>query len=181
MADSSERAFVRMFSETEHWWAQRAAASGSATDADLPDVTFAHDGLAFAAEEKTTSEPYIYVDQDEVDQLESYAAAYGMTAVVLGRFKQSSDGLPTGASPRAFYAWHPWDMERTDAGTYRGSPTDDRWAAKIAHPDGAADGIHPEDLAGFHLRHGLHGELGGGITDPPANSMLRDDGGEADD
>jgi len=176
MGDAMERRFVKMFSDTDHWWAQRAAASGSATDADLPDVTFAHDGLAFAGEEKTTSEPYIYLDPDEVEQLQAYAAAYGMIAVAIGRFKRTSPAIVgTDRSPRAFYVWNPNDMERTDAGTYRGHPDDGRWAAKIAEPDGPADGILPEHLSSFHLRHGLAGELGKGITEPPKNSPLVSD------
>ena len=178
MGDRSERTLVRMFGDTEHWWAQRAAASGSATAADLPDVTFAHDGIAFAGEEKTTSEPYIYVDPEEFEQLEDYARAYGMEPVLIGRFKRGSDGIPTGASSRAFYVWNPEDMERTDAGTLRGSPTDGQWAAKIAEPDGTAEGIHPEDLTSFRLYHGMKGKLGAGITEPPASSPLRE--GEAD-
>ena len=178
MGDRSERTLVRMFGDTEHWWAQRAAASGSATAADLPDVTFAHDGVGFAGEEKTTKAPYIYLEPEEVDQLQAYAGAYGMRAVVIGRFKRGSDGLPTGDSSRAFFVWSPADMERTDAGTYRGSPTDRRWAAKIAEPDGTADGILPAELSGFHLQHALAGELGKGVTGPPENTQLP--GGEAD-
>jgi len=184
MSDTMERRFVRMFNGTQgvdggaDWWAQRAAASGSGGGADLPDFTFAEDGLAFAGEEKTTAEPYVYVTPEEHEALQAYATAYGMHAVVVGRFKKSSDGLPTGTSSRAFYVWNPNDMETTDAGTLRGSPTDRRWAAKIAEPDGTADGIHPEHLTSFHLHHGLAGELGGGITEPPANSRYAE--GEAD-
>ena len=174
MGDRSERTFVRMFGATEHWWAQRAAASGSATEADLPDVTFAQNGIAFAGEEKTTSEPYIYADPDEAEQLEDYARAYGMEPVLIGRFKRGSDGLPTGISSRAFYVWNPEDMEQTDAGTLRGSPTDGQWAAKIAEPDGTAEGIYPEDLTSFHLYHGVKGRLGAGITESAANSSLQE-------
>lgn len=182
MGDREERTFVRMFGDTEHWWAQRAAASGAATDADLPDVTFAHDGTAFAGEEKATSAPYIYLDPEEIEALEAYAAAYGMTAVAIGRFKRSSDGLPKGASSRAYYVWNPADMERTDAGTYRGSPTDDRWAAKIAEPDGAADGIYPSDLSAFHLKHALRSRLADPVTEAPTNQPLGfPDGGAADE
>lgn len=174
MGDRSERTLVRMFGDTDHWWAQRAAASGSATDAELPDVTFAHDGVGFAGEEKTTKDPYVYLAEQEVAELEEYAAAYGMRPVAIGRFKRGSDGLPTGASSRAFYLWDPADMERTNAGTYRGSPTDGRWAAKVAEPDGTAEGIYPAELTSFHLTHALKGELGGGVTEPPPNSPLRE-------
>lgn len=173
MGDRMERRFVRMFSDTEHWWAQRAAASGSATDAELPDVTFAHAGIAFAGEEKTTAEPYIYLEEEEVEDLQAYADAYGMRAVAIGRFKRTSPAIVgTGRSPRAFYVWNPDDMERTNAGTYRGSPGDGQWAAVIAEPAGPAEGIRPDQLTGFHLRHGLRGALGKGITEPPVNSPL---------
>jgi len=148
-----------MFGETDRWMAQRAAASGAATDAELPDVTFAHDGIAFAGELKTTSEPHIYIGKAEIEKLQAYAATYGMRAVALGRFK----------GERAFYIWAPEDMDRTDAGTYRGGPDDGQWAAKIAEPDGSADGIGPSELTSFHLTHGLEGQLGKGITEPPAN------------
>lgn len=171
MGDREERTFVRMFNDTEHWWAQRAAASGSGGDADLPDVTFANGGIAFAAEEKTTSEPYIYVDEEELEALQAYATAYGMRSVIVGRPK----------GERAFYVWSPDDMERTDAGTLRGDPDGDRWAAKIAEPDGAADGIYPSELTAFALRHALAGELGKGMTEPPANSQRPRGDGEGED
>lgn len=163
MSSSSERRLVAIFNETDHWWAQRAAASGSGGDADLPDVTFAHDGTAFAAEEKETSEPYIYVQPDEIEALEAYAAAYGMTPCVIGRFK----------GERAYYVWHPEAMARTNAGTYRGAPDYDHeaggWAVKLADPDGAADGIYPAELSAFALYHALHSQLTGGLTEAPPN------------
>lgn len=166
MGDREERAFVAMFAETDRWQAQRAAASGSATEAELPDVTFAQEGIAFAGEEKTTSEPYIYVEEPEVEALEAYADAYGMHPILIGRFK----------GERAFYVWSPDDMERTDAGTYRGSPGDELWAAKIAEPDGAADGIYPAHLTSFVLYHALRGKLSKAITEPPPNSRAVQEG-----
>lgn len=169
MGDREERVFVKMFQETPHWWAQRAAASGSGGDGDLPDVTFAHDGIGFAGEEKTTSEPYVYVTEEELRALRDYAAAYGMRAVVIGRFK----------GERAFYVWNPNDMGRTDAGTYRGDPEGDQWAAKIAEPDGAAEGVYPEDLTSFALTHSLAGKLGKGMVEAPKNSRPVQEG-EAD-
>lgn len=166
----NERRFVKLFNSTDTWKAQRAAASGAGGDADLPDVTFAHGGIAFAGELKTTSGPYIYIEEGEMDALRSYAAAFGMVAVGIGRFSRD----------RSFYVWNPNDMERTDAGSYRGDPevqfdaSEDQlgWAARIADPDGTADGIYPEDLTGFHLRHAVAGKLGGGVT------RIHPDGGE---
>lgn len=170
MGDREERVFVGMFNDTAHWWAQRAAASGSGGEADLPDVTFAHDGVAYAGEEKTTSEPYVYVTEDELRALRDYAAAYGMRAIVIGRFK----------GERAFYVWNPNDMERTDAGTYRGSPGDEKWGVKIAEPDGEAEGVYPADLTSFAMHHALAGKLGKGMVEAPPNVRPNFEGGETD-
>lgn len=156
--DRNERHFVRIFNDTDHWKAQRAAASGRGTDADLPDVTFAQDGLAFAGELKSDGNRYLRIDQEKMEGLRAYAEAYGMIPVAIHR--------PNG--DRSFYVFNPDDMDRTDSGNYRGDPQGDRWAARIAEPEGAADGIYPEDLTAFHLRHALLGELGKGITEPPA-------------
>ncbi|GGL55053.1 hypothetical protein [Halocalculus aciditolerans] len=141
-----ERGFVRMFS-TGEWWAQRAAASGSATDADLPDVTFAHDGIGFAGELKTTSRPTAYVDADEVRALQRYAAAYGMRACLLGRWK----------GERAYYIWNPNDVERTDGGNYRLNPQDGTHAAIVVEPGAAFAGRRPEDWTGAMLADALAG------------------------
>lgn len=142
---SYERAFVRMFTDTDGWWAQRAAASGSSTDADLPDVTFAEDGLAFAGELKTRAAGKIaYLDPVEVTALQNYAAAYGMRAVLLARWK----------GERAYYAYNPNTVPRTDSGKYRLHP-DDSYAARIVEPDGAADGRPPGEWTGRDLAAAL--------------------------
>lgn len=171
MGDRMERQLATMFGETEHWWAQRAAASGSATDADLPDVTFAHDGIAFAAEEKTTSEGRIYVTEDEVEALHAYAKAYGMQSVIIGRFKRTSPSITgTERSPRASYLWNPRDMDVTDSGTLAGDPDDGNWSARVAEPTSPADAIHPEDLTGFHLQHALQSSFADPVTEPAENT-----------
>lgn len=173
MGDRMERQLASMFAETEHWWAQRAAASGAATDADLPDVTFAHDGVGFAAEEKTTSDGHIYVREDELEALRAYADAYGMRPVIIGRFKRSSPAIKgSSRSPRAFYLWNPTEMEVTSSGHLTGWPGDKNWSARIAEPTSPADAIHPKDLSGFHLEHALRGELGEPVTEPPENQGL---------
>mgnify|MGYP000336127996 CR=1 FL=1 len=160
-----ERTFVRIFAQTDHWWAQRAAASGSATEADLPDATLAHDGLAFATEMKTSGSAYIYLDEAEVQALQRYAAAYGMISLVVGRFK----------GERAFYVWNPADMDRTDSGKYRGMADDGNWSVKIAHPEGSADGVEPGDLSSIALRHAVAGQLAMGMTEAPPNDEVAAD------
>lgn len=173
-----ERTFVRMFNEeTPNWKAQRAAASGSATTADLPDVTFARDGHAFAGELKTTSKNIIYVDEEEVAALRRYAYAYGMTPVLLGRLK----------GERAYYVWNPDHMDRTDSGRYRGDPrnplehtTDEYgWCARIAEPDSSAPGVYPHELTPVLLLEAVHGateplDAQPGHDKPPEVSLLDD-------
>ncbi len=142
--DTYERTFVNLFTNTDTAWkAQRAAASGSGTTAELPDATFAHDGTAFASELKTIASDttYIYLTENEAEKLQEYAAAYGMRAVAVGRWKQE----------RAFYLWNLNDMYRTDAGAYRGSRDDESWAAKIAEPDGCESGLYPCEVSGRRL------------------------------
>lgn len=168
MTGEYERRLVQIFRETDEWIAQRAAASGSATDGELPDVTFAENSIAFAGELKTTSDAYIYIDPAEIEALRTYCYAYGMEPVAIGRFKRTSPAIVgTELSPKAYYVWRPGEMDRTDAGTYRGDPADGNWAAKIADPDGDAEGILPEELSAFLLRHGLQSKLSSPITAPP--------------
>ena len=166
--DSYERAFVRLFTpNTLAWQAQRAAASGSATTAELPDVTFAYEGVAFAGELKTVSSDtkYIYIGDDEMEKLQDYAAAYGMRAVALGRWK----------GERAYYLWNPNEMHRTDAGTYRGSRGDTAWSAKIAEPDGSADGLYPSELSGRRLARALAADSGEQLTELAGSAVVADD------
>jgi len=64
-ASGYERELVNLF-RNNGWHAQRAGSSGGGTTADLPDVTIAQDGYAFAIEHKTIArdETYIYADAD---------------------------------------------------------------------------------------------------------------------
>ena len=160
MSSAHERLFVRMFNATDHWRAQRTAASGSGGDADLPDFTFASGGQGFSAEQKSTSKPHIYVEPDEVEALANYAHAYGMLPVIAGWFK----------GERAFYIWNPWRMDRTDAGTYRGAKDDGNWVVKIADPDGTATGIYPTDLHPGLFQDALYDPDPPGLTAVPSAS-----------
>lgn len=157
MTGEYERQLVRIFRATDRWIAQRAVSSGSATVGELPDVTFAERGFAFAGELKTTSQGHVYLEPEEIEQLQDYCEAYDMVPVAIGWFK----------GEKAYYVWRPDEMDRTDSGNYSGGPDDSNWAAKIADPDGAADGIYPADLEGFMLLHALRGKLTGPITAAP--------------
>jgi len=113
--DTYERELCNIFRDAG-WHAQRAGSSGGGTTADLPDVTIARNGKAFAVENKTVAgdETYIYVDESEVRALKRYADAYGMIPLISGRWK----------GVKEFHLWVPERMERTDSGTYRGAQDD---------------------------------------------------------
>jgi Holliday junction resolvase len=145
--DRNEREFVRMMNDTSQWWAQRAAASGRGTSHDLPDVTFAADGVAFAGELKADASKYLYVDEEKMKGLRAYASAYGMNAVAIHR--RNGD--------RSYYVYAPDDMTRTDAGTYRGNPRADEHSIRIKEPEGTAEGILPSDLTSALLQSALTG------------------------
>lgn len=148
-----ERQLVRLFVDTQEqdgvdWLAQRAASSGSATDAPLPDVTFASGGLAFACELKTSGTPRVYFEKPEVQKLRHFANTYGMIPVVAGRFKGT----------RAFYLWHPADIEPVETQSYA-AKKGERCSIVLADPDGGAEGLYPRDVTADDVAHAL--------TEPP--------------
>jgi len=142
-----ERKFVNVFDDADGWWAQRAAASGSGRDADLPDVSFARAGWAFAGEQKTTQEAPAYVTVEEVDALRRYAMAYGMVEVLILRVLQE----PT------FYLFAPDDVHRTpDAGSYRLEP--ENASLRIAEPETRSPGQDATKLTGEGVFRALDGD-----------------------
>jgi len=106
---------------------QRAAASGSATENELPDVIGLRDGPRthhlWAIEGKTSSDHHIYLPQEEVESLKDYADRGGLDALLAGRWKNDHD---TGWNRwndeydvKAHYLFHVDDVYRTDSGKYR--------------------------------------------------------------
>lgn len=92
----------------EGWFAMRSGSSGSATDNDLPDIFAGNDGNGYVIELKFTSESKVWLDEEEVNQVQRIAATMGATPLVVGRFKQDT----------TFYAWTPSACGRTDAGSF---------------------------------------------------------------
>jgi Holliday junction resolvase len=141
MGDQTERNIVRKFHDGG-WVAQRAAASGSATTNELPDVILGKGGIGFAAEEKTTSRDQIYVDKDKIRQLIRYSNGFGMHAVAIGRFK----------GERAWYFYSLEELERTSK-NYIGRKGDEQ--LRVVDPDGTEEGITPEKLQAQDLKYVL--------------------------
>lgn len=140
-----EREFANLF-RSGGWHAQRAAASGAATAADLPDVTFARDGHAFAADLETSDSSRVYLDPDETGALGAYARAYGMEPVVGVRIK----GI------RAWGLYAPRSMPTTDAGRYIAE--DGEEAIPIAL-DGSDGGLPIAELSPTRLSNNLQAAI----------------------
>jgi len=135
MGSDHERVVCRLLRETGNWHAQRAAASGGGTAANLPDLTFGRDGVGFAAEEKS-GQPPLYVREEEVKALKSYARAYGMQPLLIARY----------TGERVFYLYDVPTPPRTDDGSLKLSPDLDAGAMRVAHPDGDGEGVSPDRL-----------------------------------
>jgi len=127
--DRYERRLVRFFHAADYA-VMRSPSSGSATERDQPDV-YATTGVeSIAAEVKYTGDPdgAIYVEEDEVESLRSFAARAGSTPVIAARF----------ARTKVFFIFTPNSLPTTEDGSYRVSKgvVDDAHA-KLADEDGA--------------------------------------------
>lgn len=145
--DAKERTFCRIM-RNGGWHAQRAAASGRATDADLPDVTFAKLGSAFCAEMKAESSDSVYIDQGKMLALREYGNAYGMKPVVIVRW----------SGEKAYYVYEPDTLHVTPEGNYRVKRGDEpRYVFR--NPDSADDtaGISPGHVSVLDFEYVFNG------------------------
>ena len=131
-----ERELVNRFRASE-WGALRLPSSGSATDADLPDV-LAGRGVAqtltrshlLAVELKAGDATTLYVDEAEVAALERFADRWGATPILGARFTTQGSETHT-------YLVRPADARRTDGGNYGLPRADiDGRAEWLVTPDG---------------------------------------------
>jgi len=131
-----ERELVNRFRASE-WGALRLPSSGSATDADLPDV-LAGRGVAqtltrshlLAVELKSGQSTTLYVDESEVDALERFADRWGATPLLGARFTTQGSETHT-------YLVAPAAARQTDGGNYGLPRADiDGRAEWLVTPDG---------------------------------------------
>jgi Holliday junction resolvase len=102
------------------WWPQRAAASGSATTNDLPDVHAGKDGTSVSIEAKYRSKNAVRLAPEEIEALEAHAAAFGSHALVACRW----------ARDRTWYFREAEKLPRTPSGNYSARPSearDEQW------------------------------------------------------
>lgn len=127
MGGQYEREFVNLL-EKHGFAVMRAPSSGSGTERELPDVVALRSnesGLeeAYAIEHKTNSEHHIYLTEDEVDKLVSFAAAGGLIPLLSGRWKEDHDAGWNHHNDEydttGYYLLTPHQCYRTDGGNYR--------------------------------------------------------------
>lgn len=105
-----------------------AAASGSATEEELPDLLAGTPWVsnvneawpvvsdALGIEAKAVSDDIAYFTEEEVHALIKFCDGFGAKARLAARFKGHRDALDT---PRQHFLVDPSEAERTDGGNYR--------------------------------------------------------------
>ena len=102
----------------------RAPASGAATERELPDV-LAGDGEEFyAIEAKSSSGDPIYIDEQEIIDLNHFAESFGAESRIGVRFDRED-----------WYFFDPEDCYRTNSGNYR-----------VKKETALQEGVHFDDL-----------------------------------
>lgn len=86
----------------------RAPASGSATERELPDVLAGKSGEFHVIEAKSSAGDPIYLDAQEVQDLEKFAQGFGGTALIAVRFDREP-----------WFFLRPGVCHVTDSGNYR--------------------------------------------------------------
>lgn len=115
--DRRERELVRLLSgehekspfDEDEWAPMRAPASGSATERELPDIFAGYDGILWAIEAKTSNGDPIYIDEEEVEDLQYFAARWGAYARIGARFDDNVE----------WRFFNPNALYRTPEGNYR--------------------------------------------------------------
>jgi len=105
--DRRERELARMLSD-DGCFPMRAPASGSSTERDLPDVHVGQNGFSVAIEAKSSSGDPIYIGEEELEALDSFAFAFGSIPLVGVRFDRED-----------WYFFLPEDLYRTHSGNGR--------------------------------------------------------------
>lgn len=105
--DRTERELVNELDERE-FAVMRAPASGAATKRELPDVLAGNGVLFLAIEAKASGKDKVYIDGEEVEDLQYFAEQFGADAWIGVRFDR-----------RDWYFFRPEDCYVTDGGNYR--------------------------------------------------------------
>jgi len=103
-----ERELARAFDDAG-WIVMKSPASGSATKRPQPDLLAGNGKRQFAMELKVCDGERIYLDPEEIEQLEHVARGFGALPRVVARWKGDT----------TYYARAPEQLTRTEGGAYR--------------------------------------------------------------
>ena len=115
---AAEREFLNVLAD-EGWGVLRAPASGSGTTRSLPDVLAGRDGELFAFELKSSSDEAIYLDGEEIEELEAFCRIFGGRPRVAVRFNEEHGDPTYGEDIPGIYVFQPSALYQTEGGNYR--------------------------------------------------------------
>lgn len=101
-----ERTVVQIFEENGYK-ATRIPASGGRTKRALPDVIAGNGRRYYAVEVKTSKNDYIYIRQEQVEELVHFAHGFGATPIVVAKFTH-----------KPYKVFDIIELETTDSGKY---------------------------------------------------------------
>lgn len=105
--DRLERELVNMLDDVG-FGVLRAPSSGSATKRELPDVLAGNGEIYLAIEAKASGRNRIYLEEEEVENLLSFAERFGARPRVGVRFDRED-----------WFFFNPVNLYQTDSGNYR--------------------------------------------------------------
>ena len=115
----------------------RAPASGGGSTRELPDLFAGNGTRLLAIEAKYSSEAPIYLDEEELDDLTHFAAAFGADPFVSAKFATQYGDPAYGTDATGWYLLSPSELYRTDSGSGR-----------VKKETALADGTPVETLGG---------------------------------
>ncbi|WP_303235788.1 Holliday junction resolvase Hjc [Methanosphaera cuniculi] len=103
---NEERTVVQIF-ETNGYRATRIPASGGRTKRALPDVIAGNGRKYYAAEIKSSKNDYIYIKEEQIQELLEFAHGFGATPIVVVKFTY-----------KPYKVFDIIEIETTDSGKY---------------------------------------------------------------
>ncbi|MBO7210052.1 MAG: Holliday junction resolvase [Methanobrevibacter sp.] len=102
-----ERDVVKMF-EKYGFGAIRVPASGARTKSDKPDVIAGNGRIYYAVEVKSSKNNYIYIRDEQINELFRFATSFGAVPLVVAKFTREP-----------YVAYNPHLMMKTNSGKYK--------------------------------------------------------------
>lgn len=103
---NEERQVVKIFEE-KGYGAIRVPASGARTKSDKPDVLAGNSKHYYAIEVKSSKNDYIYIREEQIEELIRFSAKFGATPLVCAKFTR-----------KPYTIFNPYQLKRTNSGKY---------------------------------------------------------------